>query len=253
MLIALILLVGLVIGSFLNVVILRTPKVMEWEWRTGAREVLDLPEDIKDVRPSSFNNGTSRCPHCFTSLRSFENIPLLSFIFLRGKCAHCKHSISWQYPLVEAGTALLFLMIFLNFGLTWSGVFLTVAMTCWWVLAWIDAQTCLLPDALVYLSLWIGLIGSALGLPHFLSPILAIQGAVVGWGLLWSVYWIFKLITKKEGMGAGDFKLLAALGVFVGPMGILPIVLISSLTGAVIGGILIWKGQRPAVLYLQKV
>lgn len=246
MILLLALLVGLVIGSFLNVVILRWPEVMEWEWRAGARECLGLPEDSTDIRPSSFNQGRSACPQCHTELRAIDNIPLFSFLFLRGRCAHCGKKISWQYPLVEAGTALLFGLVTLHFGVSFGALLLLVTLVSWWVLLWIDARTYLLPDPLVYLGLWAGLLGAALALPGFISAPEAIAGALVGWGLLWSVCGLFRLVTGKEGMGAGDFKLLAAIGAWVGPFGIMPVVIISTLLGGVFGVTLIFRGRDKA-------
>ena len=225
---------GLVVGSFLNVVILRMPRRLEWEWKRDARELLELPE-IYDPPPPGIAVQPSHCPHCKTRLRWFENIPLLSWLLQGGKCRHCGAGISLQYPLVELATMLLTLACVWRFGFGWQGF---GAMLFTWYLiagAGVDLRTRLLPDILTLPLLWLGLIAAHEGL--FIAAKPAIAGAVLGYLSLWVVWWVFKQLTGKEGMGHGDFKLLAAIGAWCGYQGILPTVLLSSLVGAVVGSI----------------
>ncbi|KAA2284932.1 prepilin peptidase [Arenimonas fontis] len=224
---------GLVAGSFLNVVILRLPRRLEWDWRRQARELLELPEQY-DPAPPGIVVERSACPKCGHKLAPWENIPLLSFLMLRGRCRGCGTAISWQYPFVELLTGLLFAACVLRFG-PGQEALAAVVFTCLLiVLAGIDLRTTLLPDTLNYVLLWLGLLLSLMTM--FVTPVQAILGATAGYLSLWSVYWLFKLLTGKEGMGYGDFKLLAALGAWCGLAGILPIVLISAVVGALIGG-----------------
>ncbi|MDO5506058.1 MAG: A24 family peptidase [Pseudoxanthomonas suwonensis] len=235
---------GLLVGSFLNVVILRLPRRMEWEWKREAREVLGEAE-IYDPPPPGIVVERSHCPSCRQQLAWYENIPVFSWLALRGKCRHCRTPISMQYPAVELVTMLLVLACVWRFGFGWQGFGASV-LSCFLVaLAGIDLRTQLLPDSLTLPLLWLGLIASVDNL--FIATKPAVAGAVVGYLSLWSVWWLFKQVTGKEGMGHGDFKLLAALGAWVGWKGILPIVLVSSLVGAVIGSIwLAIKGRDRA-------
>lgn len=230
---------GLLVGSFLNVVILRLPRRLEWEWKRDAREVLEEPE-IYDPPPPGIVVERSHCPHCKTALSWYENIPLFSWLALRGKCRHCKAPISPQYPLVELLTALLAVASVWRFGFGWQG-FGAALLSCFLVaLSGIDLRTRLLPDQLTLPLMWLGLIGSLDNLYMPAKP--ALLGAIAGYVSLWLVWWLFKQITGKEGMGRGDFKLLAALGAWVGLNGVLPIILISSLVGAVVGSA--WLAMR---------
>ena len=224
---------GLLAGSFLNVVILRLPRRLEWDWRRQAREMLELPEQY-DPAPPGIVVERSACPKCGHKLAPWENIPLLSFLILRGRCRGCGTAISWQYPFVELLTGVLFAVCVLRFGANPEALAAMAFTGLLIALAGIDLRTTLLPDALTYILLWLGLLLSMMTM--FVGPVQAIQGAAVGYLSLWSVYWLFKLLTGKEGMGHGDFKLLAALGAWCGLAGILPIVLISAVAGAVIGG-----------------
>lgn len=230
------LLLGLLVGSFLNVLVYRLPKMMFRDWRAQAREVLELPaepvgETFNLVLPNS------RCPHCSHEIRPWENIPLLSYLLLRGKCSACKQPIGLRYPLVELACGLLSAYVAWHFGFSWqTGGFL---MLTWGLLAMslIDIDHQLLPDVLVLPLLWLGLIVNYFGLFTSLGD--ALWGAVAGYLSLWSVYWLFKLITGKEGMGYGDFKLLAMLGAW-GGWQVLPLtILLSSVVGAVLGMILL--------------
>ena len=224
-------LLGLCIGSFLNVVIHRLPQMMERAWRLESAELLGVaaPEspELTLAKPAS------RCPHCGHRIRWFENVPLLSWLLLRGRCSACKTPISPRYPFVEVATGLLFALLAWRFGtqptvLAWCA-FVAVLLA----LSGIDWDTTLLPDSLTLPLLWAGLVVAGLGWTLPLST--AVWGAVFGYLSLWSVYWLFKLTTGKEGMGAGDFKLLAALGAWLGWQMLLPIVLGASLIGAVVG------------------
>ncbi|MEY4766841.1 MAG: hypothetical protein RI907_3514 [Pseudomonadota bacterium] len=225
---------GLCIGSFLNVVIHRLPKMLDAQWRADAQAVLHPDDAVEETDGISLSKPASRCPHCGHQIRWFENIPLLSWLVLRGKCSSCSARISVRYPLIELATGALFALCGLHFGeqpstLLWCG-FVAVLVAA----AAIDWDTTLLPDDLTLPLLWAGLVGAGLGwLPLPLHD--ALWGAVAGYLSLWSVYWLFKLTTGKEGMGYGDFKLLAALGAWLGWQMILPVVLASSLIGAVIG------------------
>ena len=235
---------GLLVGSFLNVVILRLPRRLEWEWKRDAREVLEEPE-LYDPPPPGIVVERSHCPHCKTALSWYENIPLFSWLVLRGKCRHCKAPISPQYPLVELLTAVLAVSSVWRFGFGWQG-FGAALLSCYLVsLSGIDLRTRLLPDQLTLPLMWLGLIGSLDNLYMPAKP--ALLGAIAGYVSLWLVWWLFKQVTGKEGMGRGDFKLLAALGAWVGLSGVLPIILISSLVGAVVGSIwLAVKGRDRA-------
>ena len=225
---------GLLVGSFLNVVILRLPRRLEWEWKRDAREVLEEPE-IYDPPPPGIVVERSHCPHCKTPLSWYENIPLFSWLVLRGKCRHCKAPISPQYPLVELLTALLAMASVWRFGFGWQG-FGAALFSCYLVaLSGIDLRTRLLPDQLTLPLMWLGLIGSLDNLYMPAKP--ALLGAIAGYVSLWLVWWLFKQVTGKEGMGRGDFKLLAAIGAWVGLNGVLPTLLLSSVVGAVIGSI----------------
>ena len=235
---------GLLVGSFLNVVILRLPARLEWVWKRDSREILGEPEDY-DPPPPGIVVERSHCPHCKHQLSWYENIPVFSWLALRGKCRNCKAPISIQYPLVELLTMLLFVASVWRFGFGWQG-FGAILLSCFLVcLAGIDLRTRLLPDQLTLPLLWLGLVASVENL--YMGPKAALLGAMAGYLSLWSVYWLFKQLTGKEGMGHGDFKLLAALGAWVGLVGILPTILISSLVGAVLGSIwLAMKGRDRA-------
>lgn len=223
---------GLLVGSFLNVVILRLPKRMEWAWRREAREVLEQPE-LYEPAPPGIVVEPSHCPHCKHKLAWYENIPLVSWLAQGGKCRHCGVAISRQYPLVEAITALLCVVSVWQFGFGWQG-FGAVVLSCFLVaLAGIDLRTQLLPDTLTLPLMWLGLIASTDKLYLPAKP--ALIGAAFGYLSLWSVCWLYKQFTGKQGMGHGDFKLLAALGAWCGWQGVPVIILLSSFVGAIVG------------------
>lgn len=228
-------LVGLCVGSFLNVVIHRLPLMMERQWRQEATELLADGAEPVAAPPDKFNLMVprSRCPSCGHQITALENIPLVSWLVLKGRCSSCTSPISPRYPLVELATALLSLLVFMMLGPT---VKTLVALPMTWALislTMIDFDTQLLPDDITLPLLWAGLLVNMNGV--FVPLQQAVIGAMAGYLVLWSVYWLFKLVTGKEGMGYGDFKLLAALGAWLGWTMVPLIVLLSSVVGAVIG------------------
>jgi leader peptidase (prepilin peptidase) / N-methyltransferase len=223
---------GLCIGSFLNVVIHRVPLILERDWKHDSAELLGVKTDAAHAN-LTLSKPASRCPHCGHVIAWHENIPVLSYLRLGGKCAACKAPISARYPAIEIITAALFGAVAWKFGaqpvtLLWCA-FVAVLVA----LAGIDWDTTLLPDNLTLPLLWAGLLASALGWTVPLSA--SVWGAIAGYLSLWSVYWLFKLATGKEGMGYGDFKLLAALGAWLGVSMVLPVILASSIIGAAVG------------------
>ena len=223
---------GAVIGSFLNVVILRLPAMMQQTWRSDCEVFLEI-EPSEKAEPLTLSKPASHCPSCKTPIKPWHNIPIVSWLALRGKCNSCGTRISGRYPLVELATALLSLAVATQFEF---GAALGLALIATWALialTVIDADHQLLPDDITLPLLWLGLIANALGVFTDLES--ALWGAVFGYGSLWSVYWAFKLTTGKEGMGYGDFKLLAALGAWLGWQALPMIILMSSLVGAIIG------------------
>ena len=236
--IALACMLGLVVGSFLNVVILRLPARLMHSWREQSREILEIDaDDFSDLAPPGIVRDPSHCPHCKHPLGVLENIPVVSWLLLGGRCKHCGVKISAQYPLVEFLTCVASALIVWKFGVTWhaaAGLLLTWTLIA---LAGIDVHTQLLPDQMTLPLLWLGLLIALV--PLFVGAEASILGAALGYLSLWSIYWLFKLATGKEGMGYGDFKLLGALGAWMGPWALLPIVLLSSLIGAIVGGSLL--------------
>ena len=223
---------GLLFGSFMNVVVYRLPKMMERQW---AAECANLTGTTPPEAPAlNLMVPRSRCPHCGHGIRWYENIPLISYLLLRGQCAACKAPISLRYPLVEVSTAALFAFCIWHAGATVTGLAWCAFAGTLLTLALIDWDTTLLPDDLTLPLLWLGLIAANL---HWTDIGLhaSLWGAIAGYLSLWSVYWVFKLITGKEGMGYGDFKLFAALGAWFGWQALLPIILIASIVGSVVG------------------
>jgi leader peptidase (prepilin peptidase)/N-methyltransferase len=230
------LVLGLLVGSFLNVVIYRLPIMLNRDWKAQSREMLALPAE-PDTTTFNLMLPHSRCPHCAHKIRPWENLPVVSYLFLGGKCSSCKAPISKRYPIVELACGLISAFIAWHFGFGWQAAAMLVL--AWGLLAMslIDADHQLLPDALVLPLLWLGLIVNTFGLFTNLHD--ALWGAVAGYMSLWLVFWLFKLVTGKEGMGYGDFKLLAMLGAW-GGWQILPLtILLSSLVGAVLGLIML--------------
>jgi leader peptidase (prepilin peptidase)/N-methyltransferase len=205
---------GLCVGSFLNVVIYRLPLMLHRQWEGEARHILEGESPAAALEPFNLVVPRSRCPHCERQIRAWENIPLVSWLLLRGKCAGCGAPIAWRYPVVELLTGFVTLAMLSLFGFTWLGL---AALAFTWVLlalTFIDYDTQLLPDQLTLPLVWLGLLVNLQG--GFTDTRSAIVGAVAGYLFLWSTYWAFKLITGKEGMGYGDFKLLAAIGAWLG-------------------------------------
>jgi leader peptidase (prepilin peptidase)/N-methyltransferase len=246
---------GLVIGSFLNVVIYRLPIMLQRDWRAQCREILAEDADAENANAGEQDEETfnlltprSRCPACDTPIKSHRNVPLVSYLLLKGKCAACGAAISSRYPLIEALTAVISALVAWRFGFTlecagalalsWSLIALSV----------IDIDGKILPDIITLPLLWLGLllnlIGDPVGSPLFVGPEAAIVGAIVGYLSLWSVYWAFKLIAKKEGMGYGDFKLLAALGAWMGWQMLLLIIILSAVVGLIFAiGMIVIRGH----------
>ena len=229
---------GLLVGSFLNVVIYRLPKMMERQWDADCAQAAGQPPP----QTPSFNLVVPRsaCPHCGVGIAWYDNVPLVSYALLRGRCRHCQAPITLRYPAVELCSALLFAFCGWRWGLGAAAFAWCAWMAAMLSLALIDWDSTLLPDAIVLPLLWLGLIGANLqwtgvSLEH------ALWGAVAGYLSLWSVYWVFKLVTGKEGMGYGDFKLLACLGAWLGWQALVPIILMSSVIGAVVGIVLKFK------------
>jgi len=222
---------GLIVGSFLNVVIHRLPIMMERDWAAQCAELRGEAPPV--FEPLSLARPRSRCPRCGHAITAVENIPVLSWLLLRGRCKGCAAPISFRYPLVEALTGLLFAFAAWHFGFAAAGLGALVFLAALVALTGIDFNTQLLPDDITLPLLWLGLALNAFGVYTDLKS--AVIGAMAGYLSLWAVYWAFKLITGKEGMGYGDFKLLAALGAWLGWQ-VLPLtVLLSSLVGAVVG------------------
>jgi len=231
---------GAIIGSFLNVVILRVPPLLEYDWRCQCRDLLEL-EPREETRPPGIVFARSQCTTCGHNIKSYENIPLLSYLALRGRCSACKARISPRYPLVEFITATLFVITIWHFGPNLQGLsalFLTAVLIA---LAGIDIDHQLLPDNMTVPLMWAGILISfwSIHIGLFASVI----GAMAGYLVLWTIYHLFRLLTGKEGMGYGDFKLLAALGAWMGWQMLPLIVLLSSVVGAVVGLALMGSGK----------
>jgi len=227
-------LLGLFVGSFLNVVIHRLPRMMEREWQEQAAELRgEEPPSPPSTERYNLAVPRSSCPHCGHRIRAIENIPLISYVVLRGRCRHCSAPISARYPLVECLTALVSAYAAIHFGASLALVGALLFLWAMVVLAFIDLDTQLLPDQITLPVLWLGL---AFNLGATYVPLSsAVVGAMAGYLILWSVFWVFKLATGKEGMGYGDFKLLAAIGAWLGWQMLPMVVLLSSLVGAAVG------------------
>ncbi|OIQ91900.1 type 4 prepilin-like protein leader peptide-processing enzyme [mine drainage metagenome] len=234
------LLFGLAIGSFLNVVIHRLPQILEREWRAQCAELAGEPGPVQE--PLSLSRPRSRCPKCGHPISAWENIPLLSYLVLRGRCRACRARISPRYPAIEALTALLSAYAGWHFGFTVTAAGALLFVWAMIALTFIDLDTQLLPDDITLPLLWLGLLVNIGG--GFTDLESAVIGAICGYLALWTVYWGFKLATGKEGMGYGDFKLLAAIGAWFGWQ-LLPLtILLSSLVGATVGIALIVLARR---------
>ncbi|MGO4765232.1 A24 family peptidase [Cupriavidus sp. 2KB_3] len=228
-------LLGLLVGSFLNVVIHRLPRMMEHDEANYLAELRDEPLP----HPDRYNLMVPRsaCPHCGHQIAAWENVPVISYLFLRGKCSACKTPISIRYPLVELATAVLSALAMWHFGATVQALAAIVMVWSLVTLTMIDADTQLLPDQITLPLLWLGLL---LNLNGAFAPLAdAVIGAAAGYLLLWSIYWLFKLLRGKEGMGYGDFKLMGALGAWFGWQALPALVLLSSVVGAMFGIVLL--------------
>jgi leader peptidase (prepilin peptidase)/N-methyltransferase len=245
---------ALIIGSFLNVVIYRLPIMMEREWRDQCDE-LSKASPEHEVPEGRFDLivPRSRCPSCGEMIAAWQNIPVISYLLLSGKCAHCRVSISARYPLVEMLTAVLAAICAWRFGFGWEGVMAILLTLTLVPISMIDADTQLIPDSIVLPLMWIGLLMSlfhpmAGSETLFIPPRDAIVGAVAGYLSLWTVYQLFKLVTGKEGMGYGDFKLLAALGAWLGWQQLPQIILLSAVVGALVGiGLMVFRKHERSV------
>jgi leader peptidase (prepilin peptidase)/N-methyltransferase len=237
-------LVGLIVGSFLNVVILRLPRMLEDDWARDCAKLSGTPSPSErpDQERLSLAHPPSSCSHCGHRIRTHENIPVLSYLLLRGRCSACGAGIGLRYPVVETVTALLTLVVVLQFGLGWQTGFALLLTWALIALAVIDFDTQLLPDSITLPLIWLGLILSLFTV--FTDSHAAIIGAVAGYLSLWSVFHLFRLATGKEGMGYGDFKLLALFGAWLGWQSLPQIILLSALTGAVLGVVLILSGRH---------
>mgnify|MGYP001500920143 CR=1 FL=1 len=246
--------IGAVFGSFLNVVVYRLPKIMRRQWHNEATQIIE--EENEDAKPSQrisqhlnetsepFNLAvpSSSCPSCGAQIRPWHNIPILSWFLLRGRCADCTSKISPRYPSVEFATALLTMVVIIEFGSTYQGLAACIFTWALIALALIDFDTHLLPDDITILFLWLGLSANFFGL--FVTLEEAFLGAIVGYLSLWTIYQLFKLTTGKEGMGFGDFKMLAMLGAWLGVSAIPIIIIISSFAGAIVGGLLVLRDRN---------
>ena len=235
-----VILVSLAVGSFLNVVIYRLPIMLENEWRSECKEYLELEDNSNvdnndDSNTEVFNlaKPDSSCPKCNHKIRAWENIPVISYLILRGKCSSCGTHISAQYPVIETATAIFSVLVAIKFGVSLETLFGLIFTWSLITLTMIDAKTQLLPDNITLPLLWLGMLINTSSIYTDLQS--SVFGAITGYLILWSVYKLFKLLTGKEGMGYGDFKLLAALGAWMGWQMLPQIILLSSLVGTVIG------------------
>lgn len=227
---------GAMIGSFLNVVIYRLPLMLDQQWREECLDYLGLPPDTAKEKVSLILPG-SRCPSCNTAIKPWHNVPILGYLFLRGQCANCQAKISPAYPVVELLTALFTLAVVWQFGANMQGFAAVLLTWCLIALTGIDIKKHILPDSITLPLLWAGLIANSFGL--FTDIQSSLWGAIGGYMSLWTVYWLFKLITGKEGMGYGDFKLLGALGAWLGWQYLPTLILCSSLVGILFGVVII--------------
>lgn len=239
---------GLLVGSFLNVVIHRLPKMMETDWKQQCVEYLHPEQADTQASPSKYSlvSPRSSCPSCGHQIKALENIPILSFVVLGGKCSACKAPIGKRYPAVEALTGILTALLAWKFGFGLQAIAAIVFVWALIALTFIDADTTLLPDDITLPLLWLGLIVNVPG--TFTDLPSAVFGAIGGYLALWSVYWLFKLTTRKEGMGYGDFKLLAAIGAWLGWQMLGQVILLSAAVGAVVGivGIMLYGREKGA-------
>jgi len=249
---AIVFVLGLLVGSFLNVVILRLPRMLHRQWQTDCLEYLTEhhPRHLKageppvEADPCNLLTPASRCPHCGHAIRAWENIPVISYLLLKGRCSSCRTPIARRYPIIELASGLLAALTAWQFGVTPLAAFAILLTWALIVLTVIDYDHFYLPDNIVLPMLWLGLLLNSQGL--FTDIYSALFGAMVGYLALWSVYQLFKLLTGKEGMGYGDFKLLAMLGAWLGWQMLPAVILLSSVVGAVVGIALILVKKHQA-------
>ncbi|SDC00252.1 prepilin peptidase [Acinetobacter boissieri] len=234
--------ISLCIGSFLNVVIFRTPKMMEQAWQNECKMLLHPNEPIIEHEKLSLNTPRSHCRGCKALIHWYQNIPLVSWLVLRGKCSNCHEPISIRYPFIELLTCICSVVIAYSFGPSLHMIFALIFTWLLITLSFIDFDTQYLPDRFTFTLLGLGLAANSMQL--FVSPVSAIWGAIIGFLCLWVVCVMYKIITGKDGMGYGDFKLLAALGACLGPLMLPLIILLSSLLGSIIGIILMKKRKE---------
>lgn len=239
-------LLGLIVGSFLNVVILRYPKVLKYNWEQECAEYFEQPFDKE--KPPGLVVSRSHCPQCKKQLKAWHNIPLFSYLLLAGRCGFCRKPISIRYPFIELLSGVLALLLAVKFGPSWqllAGLFLLWVLIC---ITWIDIDTFLIPDQLSLGLLWLGLFVALFEL--FVPLQAAVIGALVGYLSLWLIFWLFKLLTGKDGMGYGDFKLLAAGGAWLGVEMLLPVLVLASVSGLAVSVILRKNNKIPFGPYL---
>ena len=232
--------VGLIAGSFLNVVVYRLPVMLTRHWRDDAIAMLDLQPPARDVYNLAWPR--SHCPRCHATVRAADNVPLVSWLALRGKCRDCGTRISPRYPIVELASVALLVAVVELWGVNWLSASYYVLLMALLALALIDFDRLLLPDQITLPLLWLGL-GAAVAFDNTPTPTDALIGAVAGYGVLWLFYWGHKLVTRREGMGYGDFKLLAALGAWLGWQAILPVILVSCTAGILYAGVGLLRGK----------
>ena len=240
-------LLGLVVGSFLNVVIHRLPIMMEMDWREQCAS-LNSPDNTAKTEKYNLISPRSTCPHCQKAIAAWHNIPVISFLLLGGRCKQCKASISWRYPAVEIISALLVGITTYKFGFSLNTLAASTFVLALLTLTFIDMDTQLLPDNITLPLLWLGLLFNLNG--GFTDIQSSIVGAAAGYLILWSIYWLFKLTTGKEGMGHCDFKMLAAIGAWFGWTMLPAVILLSSIAGSIIGiGLILFakKGRNTAI------
>lgn len=241
-------LLGMCIGSFLNVVIYRLPKMMERDWHEQCCELLEI-EKGKNQKQFNLITPRSSCPQCHHKITAFENIPVISYLYLKGRCKSCKVKISPQYPIIEMLTGLMSAYIAWHFGFSWQTLFAILLTWALISLSMIDLKHSLLPDDITLPFLWLGLACNMFGL--FTEDIYpSLIGAMLGYSVLWAVFMSFKLVTGKEGMGYGDFKLLALLGAWLGWQSLPLIILLSSITASLIGiAMIIFRGRNKSTAF----
>ncbi|SJM93872.1 Type 4 prepilin-like proteins leader peptide-processing enzyme (Includes: Leader peptidase; N-methyltransferase) [Crenothrix polyspora] len=241
---ALVGMIGLLVGSFLNVVIYRLPIMMRRDWRSDCADYLqiELDDSDNDEKPFNLVLPLSRCSACKTPIKPYQNVPVISYVLLGGRCGQCRHPISIRYPAIEVLTMVLSITVAWHLGYTLQTVFALLLTWSLIALSFIDIDQQLLPDSIALPLLWLGLLLSVFNI--FIDAPTSIIGACAGYLILWSVYHLFKLATGKEGMGYGDFKLLALFGAWLGWQTLPMIILLSSLVGAIIGSAMIVFGNR---------